>query len=900
MHPIKPQLPIINIELQNNLRASLFGFHLPYLPDFLLDHTLLGHTYTEKLNEVLSRFSRFVTGFRKYHNAAYSLRYITDPTSGSINVYLLGRILDKPGKLEHLAWSAVNDARQHLLSFGFVPRPLAPSELGTVCKPFGNNSQVAIVEIRQQEEVIKINPRGDQLSNTTAYLVHPYFEAQGALLEPFENLVRQTVPVVLSVFIQPTEVSSQELEDIDAAAQKAQTLADLSITPQSQVGIQRWRDPAADMIGRKYAAYRKSLNESFLGVVQVASLDPSIAWNIARSFASSISHTSQTAEGELTVQPAIILPKTASDNENATKTLEALTLHPWGEIKATSGKERFPYLMGAKAASAIFRFPISVRGGVPGIIVRQTAPDFEPGPRPEHPPIGEIQIGQLHRGGLITARVNDFTRHTLVTGFTGSGKTNTVLFLLNQLWKQQKIPFLVIEAAKKEYRALSNANGFEKLLVFTLGDETVSPFRFNPFELLLGARVEAHIGRLQACFDAALPQFGILPSLIAETLEEIYKEKNWKLTDRHDHPDESRTFPTMRDMLRVVIRTVEGRGYNGEMRDNIRAASAGRISSLLRGSRGRMFGCQRSFPADKIFNSPVVLELNDLNEDDKALTMMFLLMWLREYRELHPSPRLQHLTVIEEAHNVVGNVVPVGNTEISADTKAKAVSSFSTMLAEVRSYGEGILISDQSPEKLAPDALRNTNLHISHQLRDRHDREAIARAMIMDEEQQNYLGKLRIGEAAIFKAEMEKATFIHIPEFIDNAGLGNSPNDNDIKKQMQHFQDQHKTSSLPFDGCRFCGSPCKYREAVEPFTLDREKAELLKIAMKHFDEKPQPEHWPGHWIEIVKVCLHVSEKAINGKELDAAYCYLAHEVDFPFTEHMRKQFHIAFEKLDNG
>src|SRR5690606_19506256 len=155
---------------------------------------------------------------------------------------------------------------------------------------------------------------------------------------------------------------------------------------------------------------------------------------------------------------------------------------------------------------------------------------------------------QFRRGGAVTAPLKQLARHTLITGFTGAGKTNTVLYLLDQLWNRQHIPFLVIEAAKKEYRGLLDQPGFEDLLVFTLGDETTSPFRLIPFELLSGVRLEAHLGRVQSCFDAALPQFGILPSIIAESLELIYRDKGWQLTDRGgEHPD--RLFPTIRDMF---------------------------------------------------------------------------------------------------------------------------------------------------------------------------------------------------------------------------------------------------------------------------------------------------------------------------------------------------------------
>jgi hypothetical protein len=891
-----PGAHTISRKLNANLSLAFYGFYIPHLPDFLLDHTLLGQTPSEKLEETLGSFERIVIGLRKFQNAAYALRFISDPQNGTIHTLLLGRILDHPAKANALAQYAAQDVSALLTSYGIpclslTQGGIAPLSLEWACNPFGAQMP-AVIEIRQGEDVLKFSPRGDANANQLAYVVYPHIAPEGAFIEPFETVIRQSLQTVISVYLQPTESMPQEIEDINIAAQIGQTLGDLSSAPISQTGIQRWKDPVADMVGRIYANYGKSLiGEQFLGVTQVLCTDRNIAWNVARSFASSLGMTNgknRRSDTESTSQPQIVAPRSMDENTAALYTFQQLIWTPWGESKATKGKERFPYLMGSRGASSIFRFPVSVHGGVPGIAVRQSAPDFEPGPRPAQLASDELLIGNLQRGGFTTATLKDLTRHTLITGFTGSGKTNTVLNLLNQVWTTQKIPFLVIESAKKEYRALANVPGFQDLLIFTFGDETTSPFRFNPFELLPGVRLEAHLGRLQACFDAALPQFGILPSLIAESLEEIYKAKGWKLADRYSgDPQDNRLFPTMKDMLKSVVRAAEGRGYSGEMRDNIRAASAGRIGSLLRGSKGRMFGGQRSFPADVIFKRPVILELNDLNEDDKALTMMFLLMWLREYRELHVAPNLQHLTVVEEAHNVVSNVSSVGNTETSADTKAKAVAAFSNMLSEVRAYGEGIVISDQSPEKLAPDAMRNTNLQIAHQLRDRRDRDAIARSMIMDDNQQNYLGKLRTGEAAFFRTGMEKATFIRVPEFKDSAGFNQLPDDAKVRQHMQTFHKQYSSVSLPFDGCKFCGTPCMYRENVEPLTLEKERAEEFKSALYCFETNADMrENWRG----VAKLCLVAAKHAGHAASLDAAFCYLAHEIDFPFVENMRDSF----------
>ena len=218
------------------------------------------------------------------------------------------------------------------------------------------------------------------------------------------------------------------------------------------------------------------------------------------------------------------------------------------------------------------------------------------------------------------------------------------------------------------------------------------------------------------------------------------------------------------------------------------------------------------------------------------------------------------------------------------------------MLAEVRAYGEGIIISDQSPEKLAPDAVRNTNLQIAHQLRHRTDREAIAAAMIMDEAQQEYLGKLRVGEAAVFLTGYDRATFMQVPNYKDNANFL-EPSDVSVADWMSEFKDEHLSAFLPFDGCRFCGRPCAFREAIEPQTLDKELAERFQGALKQFDHHPEPANWPENWGRVAVVCSEAGKRAGHAAALDAAWCFFAHEVDFQFTEHMRRQFVQAAEAI---
>lgn len=876
---------------------ALFGYHIPYLPDFLADHTLLAERPSEQLAEVYGRLIRFVAGLRKWRRSAFALRYLCQPALGRVDIALVGRVTAAKSRAQEVAAQIAADLAVHLSTFGFPAIPLAADNgsqpnLRHFLFPFSGPS--VIVEVRQQEAIVPLLTVQQE-----AYVIYPFWGPATPFLEPFESLLRQPAPAVLSLYVEPTDLSDDEMEALFTAAHIAESVADLERRVLSEASARRLRDPGAELVGRIYGAYRKSLDEPFILAAQIASTDANTAWTVARSVGAAITASTDHShddgrERALPSQASVMAPQNDAELAAARRTFTTLVHSPWGPSQATPGKERFPYLVGAQGAAAAFRFPVSVRGGVPGIAVRQRPPDFETGPRQPAAADDEMHLGEFRRGGAVTVKLKALTRHGLITGFTGSGKTNTMLYLLDQLWRRHKIPFLVIESAKKEYRGLLGQPGFGDLLVFTLGDETTTPFRLNPFELLAGVRLEAHLGRLQTCFDGALPQFGILPSIIAESLEQIYRDKGWQLTDRGGQVD--KPYPTMRDMFNTAVKVSESRGYAGETFHNIRAAVGGRIGGLLRGSKGRMFGVQRSYPLEVLLARPCILELNDLNADDKALTIMFLLMLLREYREQHPGHTLQHVTVVEEAHNVMGNVKSTGPSEVAADTKGQAVQAFADLLTEVRAYGEGILIADQSPEKLLPDAVRNTNLQIAHQLRDAKDREAIGRALIMDRAQQDYLGKLGVGEAAVFLTGMEKATFMQVPLYKDTAGFDSLPTDEAVREAMRPFTAQHLTAHLPFDGCRFCGSPCEFVEAIEPQTREPELHEQFVAALKGFEARPSAEDWPENWLGVAKVCGTAARQS-GHPHIDAAYCYLAHEIDFPFTAHMRQEFEKAFERI---
>ncbi|MCU0568233.1 MAG: DUF87 domain-containing protein [Oculatellaceae cyanobacterium Prado106] len=397
-----------------------------------------------------------------------------------------------------------------------------------------------------------------------------------------------------------------------------------------------------------------------------------------------------------------------------------------------------------------------------------------------------LQVGEILDRGHPTGNpyrvfIPDLTRHCLLVGITGGGKTNTAFHLLRQLQDQiPSVPFLVIEPAKREYRQmLEMLDRNNRLTVFTVGreGEQAAPFRLNPFEIRPGVSVQTHIDLLKSVFNASFGMWSPLPQVLERAIHEIYTDKGWEpihsTNDRatlnpsesaQEHPQwHPRAHPTLTDLYLKVAELLPQLGYDKEVTRNIKAALETRINSLRVGAKGMMLDTQVSVPIQCLLQQPTILELEDVGDDDeKAFIIGLILISLYEsYR--YPDPNLQHqtqqkpkdqeslrhLTVIEEAHRLLARSAATTSDAEAGNLRGKAVETFINMLSEVRAYGEGFLIAEQIPTKLAPDVVKNTALKIMHRIVANDDRAVMGGAMNLDEKQLQQVVSLRKGEAVV-------------------------------------------------------------------------------------------------------------------------------------------------------
>ena len=433
---------------------------------------------------------------------------------------------------------------------------------------------------------------------------------------------------------------------------------------------------------------------------------------------------------------------------------------------------------------------------------------------PEHKPltVGAICDRGRFTGTNLCIRAKDLTKHGLIVGVTGAGKTNTCFTILERAI-EAGIPFMVIESAKSEYRSLLKSPEFKNLRVFTVGDESISPLRLNPFEVPDGILLQSHIDYLQALFGAAFVLYPPLPYVLAMSIQKIYEDKGWDLTANVNlrGQDSARAFPTIDDLIATVPRVSDSLGYVGETRQNIKSSLEGRLTQLrIGGGKGAMLNCRQSISATELFTVPCIIELKQLvNDADKAFLIGLLLIRLCEYYEGRKAPNngeVRHLTLIEEAHRLLRNVSTTQGGD-TANPLGKAVEVFTNMLAEIRAYGEGIFMAEQIPTKLAPEALKNTNLKIIQRLVAKDDKDAVGAAMGLDEEQKNYLTRLKTGEAVSYMEGLEKAVLIKIPA--SKAKENVFIEEDEIRKAMRPFWENNP--SLRSGNC-VCAK-CEKRES---------------------------------------------------------------------------------------
>ena len=455
-------------------------------------------------------------------------------------------------------------------------------------------------------------------------------------------------------------------------------------------------------------------------------------------------------------------------------------------------------------------------------IPTESVPDFELKRGKVYPMISErgkgVFLGYLAEGGREFKNMpfalshRDLARHTFVCGITGSGKTTIVKRIL----REANTPFMVIESAKKEYRNIELPEG-EHPEVYTLGKPEIHCPRLNPFYIQCGVSPQTHIDFLKDLFNASFSFYGPMPYILEKCLQTIYEKKGWNLSlgihpylanlentarlyDREHMRQQYAAdahkflFPTMWDLKKEIKRYIEEElQYEGEVAGNVKTAILARLESLCSGAKGYMFDTHEFADMDDLLRKKTVYELEGLADDaDKAFCVGLLVIFVSEYRQVTkemdmPESGLSHLLVIEEAHRLLKKVDTERSTEEIGNPKGKAVEHFTNMIAEMRSYGQGVIIAEQIPTKLVPDVIKNSSNKIVQRLVAADDQNVVANSIGLKDKEAIYIGNLTVGRALCHKEGMSLPVNIIIHPIEENMVTDESLYNKDMEDRLRCF-----------------------------------------------------------------------------------------------------------------
>lgn len=423
---------------------------------------------------------------------------------------------------------------------------------------------------------------------------------------------------------------------------------------------------------------------------------------------------------------------------------------------------------GSEAIAAVARPPFRE---LPGLRV-SPLPDFDQ--NVEDTP--QVKLGSVLDGsrspaapfGVSLASIN---RHVFVSGATGAGKSETVRRLLLGL-NQRAIPWLVIEPAKAEYAALAPwLDVSNPMTVIRPGDPHVAPPMINPLEpssiwvdeVRHTFPLQTHVDMVKALFTASFDAAEPFPQVLSAGLAGAYQNRGWNLvtgtsSDQSLSPPE---WPLLSDLVRESLSVVEGLGYAADVRNNMRGFIRVRVESLRSGTPGRFF--EGGYPIDlaDLLCRPAVFEIEDLGDDrDKAFfigTLIIRVVEMLRLRQKHgvQMAGLSHVLVIEEAHRLLRRVA-------EESPSAHAVTMFANLLAEIRAYGEGVVVAEQIPSKIIPDLAKNSAVKLMHRLPAQDDRDTVGATMNLTDEQSTYVVALPPGTAVGHVAGMDRPVLVQV------------------------------------------------------------------------------------------------------------------------------------------
>lgn len=548
------------------------------------------------------------------------------------------------------------------------------------------------------------------------------------------------------------------------------------------------------------------------------------------------------------------------------------SLHLSGHVAGHLGGDAAPASPMSASTELLAALARPPRSEIPGLRLA-LRPDFDVTPEITGTSIrlGDILDRNRMPAGPFTLPLDSLNRHVFVCGATGAGKSQTVRSLLEAA-SGQRIPWLVVEPAKAEYRLMANRIPGGAVIRIRPGEADATAAGLNPLQPAPGADgarfpLQTHADLVKALFIASFRSEEPFPQVLSAALTRVYEQAGWDLA-LGEPARTAAAYPTLTDLQRAAEDVVNEIGYSQRVTDDVLGFIRVRLASLREGTTGRFLEGGHQIDFGMLLHSNVVLEIEDVGDDrDKAFLMGTVLIRLAEHLRLtHRADAptradgvaLSHLTVVEEAHRLLRRQEASATAGGASGAAAYAVEMFAGLLAEIRAYGEGLVIAEQIPARLLPDVIKNTAVKITHRLPAADDRDAVGATMNATPEQSRYLVTLPTGQAAVFTDGMDFPVLVKIKDGTERE-VAAVPRTADARSVVSP-----RSATC---GTECAARPCTLREirgaqrSLETHRWVRAWAELTVLA--HLSGWPMPAPTPARLAEFRELPPRLSQCATS-------------------------------------
>lgn len=583
------------------------------------------------------------------------------------------------------------------------------------------------------------------------YTVNPWKpNEKGRLLGLFRIMQKLQRPAAYSITLRAADFSE---------SMRTAFRGQIQFIRNSQKLNNNMRDDNAEQCLRLYDKFFESLRNSphFLCKISAFADHPALAKMILDAAAA---EAVEEGNYDITAESGQYTPLTI-DNE----------IRSLSKDNVPRGMEYWNTLFLLKEVPAFAMFPVLYPGETIEI-PKESAPVYEN---------TGLELGTDNNGYKVFMPLSLLSKHALLAGVPGGGKTFSMLHIASHLCAEpNNIPILVLEPAKKEYRALVHNERLPNLLVFSPGAPGSFPLRINPFEFPLGMKLSEHITSLVQVFNGAFDLTPPMPRLVTDGILQVYRDKGWYPFEINDG---KHIYPSMQDLYTKMGELLDKSDYAPEIKSNLKSCLQVRIGSLLLMEMGNVFNVPGStLKPEEWLQTSCVIELESLGPDAANFLTLLLLTIIRELLRQNPhasKDKPRHVIFLEEAHNLIGPTT-VANSE-NGDAKVASTQYIVDMLAEVRALQEAIIIADQLPTGLAPQVTKNTSLKIAHKITAMDDRQLLASTMSADGVQLERMAVFEPGQALCIYEKVQKPFELRITKYDDNP---NSPENDEMYSML--------------------------------------------------------------------------------------------------------------------